>query len=537
MKELVKSEIFSLLGRECVIERPKDKNLAHYATPIAFSLAKELRKSPIIIGNELVEKFNNSKLFKTTSVNGYINFRLNGSFLNELANDALKSGINFAANGRNIQVSSKGNNKDLFLEYISANPTGPLHIGHVRGAVFGDTIARIGRHLGQEIRTEYYINDAGNQIDLLGLSIRLAARESIFNENVQYPEKYYRGDYIIKIAKAAFDKFGKSIFDESKNSELAEFGKDYVLDIIKSDLADVGILIDNWASEKALYGELLPTIERLKQSGQLYEKDGAIYIASTKLGDDSDRVVVRDDGRPTYLAGDIIYHNEKYKKNYKKYMNIWGADHHGYIARLKAAINFLGYDENSLEIVLMQMVNLLKDGKPFKMSKRSGNAILMSDILSEIGSDALRFIFISKSNTSSLEFDIDELKKQDNSNPIFYINYAHARVNQLFIKANKNYTDVSHADLSKLDDTCLNLLFEALTLPEVLSDAYYARQLHKLPEYLKNLSTSFHKLYNEIRVIGSENENELLKLFSVVALSIRTGLHLMGIKAKERMDL
>lgn len=544
MKQVVVSRIKQLLDRDVVIEKPKDKNLAHYATPLAFSLAKELKKSPVLIANELVEKFNGCEIFGATAVNGYINFKLNGEFLDDLASEALKSGDEFARFGR-VASSKDGDlepsqsvqaKKSLLLEYISANPTGPLHIGHVRGAVYGDTLARIGRHLGLDIKTEYYINDAGNQIDLLGLSIRLAARETFFGEAVEYPEKYYRGEYIVDIARSARERFGDEIFDERNNTRLADFGKDFVLDIIKKDLADAGIFIDSWASEKALYGELGATLDRLKANGEVYEKDGATYIASSKLGDDSDRVVVRDDGRPTYLAGDIIYHNEKFKQNYAHYVNIWGADHHGYIARLKAAIHFLGYDENRLEIVLMQMVSLLKDGKPFKMSKRAGNAVLMSDILAEIGADALRYIFISKANTSSLEFDIDELKKQDSSNPIFYINYAHARIHQLFAKAGKSVDDVLGANVSNLNEAAKNLLFEALTLVEVLNDAYSSHQLHKLPEYLKSLAASFHKFYNENKIVGSDDESALLKVLAVVGLSIKTGLRLIGIEAKKIMS-
>ena len=529
MKEIIKSEIFKILGRDFVLEKPKDKSLAHYATPLAFSLAKELKKSPVAIANELACKFENSKIFEVSAVNGYLNFKLKGEFLDEISKDALKNGDKFAS-GKARQDGS------TFIEYISANPTGPLHIGHVRGAVYGDTLARIGTHLGYKIFTEYYINDAGNQIDLLGTSISLAARDVLFHENVEYPQKYYRGEYIVDIANEALKKFGKEIFyDEARNLELAEFGKDIVLDIIKKDLAGVGISIQGWASEKALYKELEPTIEKLKRSNQMYEKEGATYIASTTLGDDNDRVVVRNDGRPTYLAGDIIYHNDKFERNYDHYINIWGADHHGYIARLKAAIHFLGYDENRLEIILMQMVSLLKDGKPYKMSKRAGNAVLMSDIVEESGSDALRFIFISKANTSSLEFDIDELKKEDSSNPIFYINYAHARVNQIFAKAGKSVSDVLDASLENLDDNAKNLLFEALILPEILEDAFASRQLQKVSDYLESLAASFHKFYNENRVIGSANEESLLKLFAVVALSLRTALSLIGITAKDRM--
>ncbi|MEE3694862.1 arginine--tRNA ligase [Campylobacter sp. CLAX-22107-21] len=527
-KDTLKNEISAILGREVVIEKPKDKTLAHYATPLAFGLAKELKKSPVAIAVQMAQQFS-SPNYEVTAVNGYINFKLSGDFLDSLANDALKSGDKFGSK----EIT---NPKNIFLEYISANPTGPLHIGHVRGAVYGDTLARVARHIGVGVHTEYYINDAGNQIDLLGISITLRAKEILFNETVEYPEKYYRGDYIDELAHKAYDKFGKEIFESSRNSELAEFAKDEVLKIIKKDLADAGIFIDNWASEKSYYDQLEQTLEQLEKSGQVYKKDGTTYIASSKLGDDSDRVVVRSDGRPTYLAGDIIYHNVKFANDFDTYINIWGADHHGYIARLKAAINFLGYDENKLEVILMQMVSLLKDGKPFKMSKRAGTSVLMSDILAEIGSDALRFIFISKAGNSSLEFDIDELKKQDSSNPIFYINYAHARVNQIFAKANKTPADVANASLTNLSDDGKNLLFEALTMPEVLEDALNQRSLHKIPDYLKSLSASFHKFYNENRVVGSQNEDELLKLFSVVALSIKVALNLMGIKAKDIME-
>lgn len=529
MRDKIIDEISTVLGFRANLEKPKDRNLAHYAMP-CFLLAKELKKSPNIIAGELADKMNTSQLVELSAVGGYLNFKLKGEFLNALATQALSLGDKFGSKTTCCDDS-------LFIEYISANPTGPLHIGHVRGAVYGDTLARIGKHIGKKIFTEYYINDAGNQIDLLGLSVSLFARENFYHENVSYPEKYYRGQYLESIARAAEQKFGKEIFyDESKNLDLAEFAKDIVLEIIRKDLADANIFIDSWVSEKSLYGELEPTIKKLEKSAQMYEKDGKIYIASSKLGDDNDRVVVREDGRPTYLAGDIVYHNVKFKKQYKNYMNIWGADHHGYIARLKASIHFLGYDENRLEIVLMQMVSLLKDGKPFKMSKRSGTSILMSEILSEIGSDALRFIFISKANTSSLEFDVDELKRQDSSNPIFYINYAHARVNQVFNKANKTLSDILDANLSVLSDDGKNLLFQALLLPEILEEAFSSRAVHKIVDYLKSLSASFHKFYNENRVIGSDDEAALLKLFAVVALSIRVGLNLMGITAKDKME-
>ena len=591
MKNLVLNEIFKILSREVVLEKPKDKSLAHYASPEAFALAKKLRKAPKLIAEELADKFKDSEILSATAVNGYLNFHLKPAVLGALAENALRLGGDFAKNdaelGRGIlpasnklcasepaskgyaaNLAASGNDvarqnfisqnseaasnsiaasncdearnsaaapQKILLEYISANPTGPLHIGHVRGAVYGDTFARIGGYLGHRVDTEYYINDAGNQIELLGTSIALRARE-LAGEDVSYPEKYYRGEYIDEIIPLARAQFGDEIFrDESRVLILAEFAKDEVLKIIQKDLADAGIHIQNWASEKSLYGELEPTIRKLERSGKMYEQEGKIWIRSSQLGDEKDRVVIREDARPTYLAGDIVYHNNKFERGYERCINIWGADHHGYIARLKAAVHFLGYDENRLEIILMQMVNLLKDGQTYKMSKRAGNAILMSDVLAAIGRDAMRFIFISKKGETPLEFDVDELAREDSSNPIFYINYAHARVNQIFTKAGKREADVLGADFGTLDEAGLGLAFAALGLNEILNDAFNSRGLQKLPDFLKALAADFHKYYNENRVVGSENEDAKLKLFALVALSIRTAFALMGLSAKEKM--
>lgn len=528
MKNLVTDEIKKVLECDFILEKPKDKNLAHYATPIAFGLAKELKKSPVLIANEIAGKFQDSEIFEVSALNGYINFKLKQNFLDELAKNAIENPQNFAKGG--------AQSEKILLEYVSANPTGPLHIGHVRGAVFGDTFARVGRYIGKDITTEYYINDAGNQIELLGVSISLWARENLLNESVEYPEKYYRGEYIAPIAKAALGKFGKEIFyDENKNLELAEFGKDIVLELIKRNLADAQIFIENWASEKSYYDKLDDTLEKLMKLGGVYEEDGKIWLKSSEFGDEKDRVIVREDGRGTYLAGDVVYHNDKFERGFDRYIDIWGADHHGYIARMKAAMHLLGYDESRLEIILSQMVSLLKDGKPFKMSKRSGNVVLMSDVVEEIGYEALRFMFLSKKSDTHLEFDVDELKKEDSSNPIFYINYAHARINQVFAKAGKDVNDVKNASFVNLNEDAKNLLFEALALSETLIDAFNARAMQKICDYLKSLAAGFHKFYNENRVVGSENEDSLLKLFAVVALSIKTALGLMGITAKDRM--
>lgn len=529
MQNIIKEYIEKILEKEIVLEKPKDISLGHFATPIAFSLAKELKKSPMQIADELVLKLQNTELFeKIEAVKGFVNFTLSKKFIEKLSNEALKKQDDFA----------KGELKSdkILLEYVSANPTGPLHIGHARGAVFGDTLYKVGKYLGYDITTEYYINDAGAQMQLLGISVSLAARDFIFKEEVEYPESYYRGEYLIEIAEKIIEKYGKDIiYDEARFDEMAVFAKDIVIQIIIKDLSDLGISFQNFVSEKSLYSSWDATKEVLEKNGSLYPKDDKIYLKSTQYGDDSDRVVVRDNGIPTYLAGDIIYHKNKFDRRFDKYINIWGADHHGYISRVKAAIEFLGNDSSKLEVILSQMVQLLKGGQPYKMSKRAGNVILMSDITAEIGSDALRFIFLTKKSDTHLEFDIDMLKNQDSSNPIFYINYAHARINQLFVKSGLSLDDIVNESFENLNSDALNLVYESLLLESVLNEAFVKRDMQKITEYLYNLASSIHKFYNEHKIVGSNKEKVYLKVLSIAKLSLKVGLKLLGIEAKEIM--
>ena len=526
MKKRIQSEIEKVIQKDIVLEKPKEKKFGHYATPIAFSMAKELRKSPMLIAQELAESFASSSIFeKVEPVKGYVNFKLSESFLDEYATWALQHEENFAKDEQGQKV---------LLEFVSANPTGPLHIGHARGAVIGEALSRIGKHLGNEIVKEYYINDAGNQIYLLGLSIYLAARE-LLSKEVEWPDEYYRGEYIKDLAKEAIEKFGEDFFDQENIESLSEWGKEKMMELIRSDLADVGIEFDSYVSEKSLYERWDEVLKILKERDAVYEKDGKIWLRSTKYGDEKDRVVVREDGRPTYLAGDIIYHYYKFERGFERYINIWGADHHGYIARVKAAIAFLGYDPDRLEIVLAQMVSLLKGGEPYKMSKRAGNFILMSDVVKEIGADALKFMFLSKKSDTHLEFDVDILKKEDSSNPVYYVNYAHARIHSVMQKAGKTKEDVIEQKLVGLNEDAKDLLFSALLLPEVTEDAFAKRELQRLTDYLKALAAEFHSFYNKHKVIGTEYEDRYLKLFLTVALSIRMGLKLLGIEAKYRM--
>lgn len=528
MKKRVIQAISAEIAEDFVLEKPKDLSFGHYATPLAFSLAKIQKKSPMIIADEVCARFTDSSVFESaTSIKGFINFKVSDTFLDTVANDALRNEENFA---------KAYHDKSILLEYVSANPTGPLHIGHARGAVFGDSLYRIGKHLGYKIDSEYYVNDAGNQIDLLGLSLFLSGQEQFIDVEVVWPEEFYRGEYIVDLAADAEKEFSKSIFEDEKNMpKLALWGKDKMLELIRKNLSDASITFDSYLSEKSLYADWEATLEKLQKSGALYEKDGKQWLRSSEVGDEKDRVAVREDGRPTYLAGDIIYHDNKYARGYDEYINIWGADHHGYIARVKAAVHFLGHDEKKLEVLLAQMVSLLKGGEPYKMSKRAGNFILMSDVVDEIGSDALRFIFLSKKSDTHLEFDVDMFSQQDSSNPIFYVQYAHARINQIFVNAGKKPEDVFDIKLEDLDEDSKNLLFTSLLLPEVLEDAFNSRALQKLPEYLKSLAALYHQFYNKHKIVGAENEDSLLKVSAMAAVSLRTGLKLMGIDAKFKM--
>ncbi len=532
MKEKVAKVFEKHLNELPPLSKPKNKDFGHLAVPI-FKYAKKNKQNPVEFANALCEALGDCEEFeKIEAVSGFVNITLSDKFLNEFANKVLNEGDNFA--------KSSGKEK-ILLEYISANPTGPLHIGHARGAVFGDALTRIGRHIGYDIVTEYYVNDAGRQITLLGLSVYLAARE-ILNLEVTWPEEYYRGEYIKDLAKIAIEEFGKDYFTKEidinnfNDEKLNMWAKDKMLEVIKEDIKSLNVVeFDNWTSEKSLYKYWDEVRNILEKNGALYEKDGKIWLKSTEYKDEKDRVVVREDGRPTYLAGDIIYHWDKFNREFDRYINIWGADHHGYIARVKAAIKFLGFNPEKLEILLSQMVKLLKGGEPYKMSKRAGNFILVRDVVEDVGADALRFVFLTKKADTHLEFDVDELNKQDASNPAYYINYAHARIKSIFRNKNIDLKDTLNTELVNLSKDEKDLVFLALQLPYVLEEAFINREPHRLTNYLYELASEFHSFYNKNKVIGSEKEEIRLKILAVVATIIKLGLSLLGIEAKERM--
>lgn len=538
----IKNIISEIVGQEVVLELPKNKDFGHIATPIAFSLAKIKKLPPTQIAQEICAKLESKAEFsKVSQVNGYINLTLSAEFFHHCIQSAFE----------NTLTQKKSQQEKILLEYVSANPTGPLHIGHARGAVYGDSLKRVGEYLGKNITTEYYINDAGAQMDKLAYSLALSGLRIL--EASPLPQilleaeeagETYKGEYIAKAAQEAISHFGKDFFLPkniiSNLEQLKDFGKNLMLEIIKTDLERLHICFDNFVSEKSLYTQWEDTLKELKSNNGVYDKDSKIWLKSSQFGDEKDRVVVRENGEPTYLAGDIIYHRYKYKRGFDRLINIWGADHHGYIPRVKASMEFLGFDSSRLEVLLAQMVSLLKEGKPYKMSKRAGNFILIGEVLDEISADELRFVFLTKKPDTHLEFDIDMLSKEDASNPIFYINYANARIHTMCAKSSLSEGEILNAKLEssqegKENSDIMELAFLALLLPRIAEMAYEERSLQKICEYLKNLSSAYHGFYNATKILGSKNEAIYLKISKLVSLSITQGLSLLGIKAKTKM--
>ncbi len=539
MTQSIKQIIDKALGVSSILEKPRDKKFGHFALP-TFSFAKVLHQNPQIIAQEFEQKLESlPQIASVNVVNGYVNFSLSDEFLAECAWEFLQQDYN----QKKSQVQFQNAPKHILLEYVSANPTGPLHIGHARGAIFGDSLARIGRFLGFCITTEYYINDAGTQIENLGKSVYYAGRHLFFNESYELAEDCYKGEYILDLAKEAKESLGLKVFENlSGVATLSNFGKDKMLEEIQANLAQVGIVFDCYVSEKELFGHWDSTLEQLKLHNGVYEQEGKLWLKSSEYGDEKDRVIVRENGEPTYLAGDIIYHCDKFSRSFEQYINIWGADHHGYIARVKAAINFLGYDSSKLEVLLSQMVALLKGGEAYKMSKRAGNFILMKEIVEEVGADALRLNFLSKKADTHLEFDIEELKKQDSSNPVYYINYAHARIHTLFAKSSFSLQDFENIKreemvglLKGMDENLRDLLVLSLTLDKVLVDAFMQRAPNKVVDFLKMLAAEFHRFYNETKILNTDKQKQILQVLVVVAKSLNLGLALLGITAKKSM--
>jgi arginyl-tRNA synthetase len=517
-----------LLLDDIVLEIPKNSIMGDFSTPVAFSLTKTYKKPPIQIATDLKSHIDKSEIFASCNIiKGFINININSTILNDRVNHIIKDGF----------IKSEIKKEKILLEYVSANPTGPLHIGHARGAIVGSALCNIGKFLGYDIDSEYYVNDAGNQIQLLGVSLQIAYVETILNNKLDsYPEEYYKGEHIESVVAQIVDEAGEDIFEEENFHSLCMLGKDKMLDIIKGTLESVGIEFDFFVSESNMYQKADDIMGILEKNDALYIQDNKTWLKSSQYGDEKDRVVLKEDSSPTYLAGDIIYHYEKFTKKYDRYINIWGADHHGYINRVKASIDFLGFDSKKLEIILSQMVSLLKDSQPYKMSKRKGNYVTFEDAIEDVGIDALRLTFLSKKCDTHLEFDISQLSKEDASNPIFYINYAHTRIYHLLEKSSFTQDDILQYNLpDEIDSKLRELLISALLLEDVLISAFENREVNRLTDYIYNLSSNVHSFYNQNKIIGDDKELLYLKVLFIVKESINKSLSIIGIEAKTSM--
>lgn len=524
---------------EVILEVPPQKEFGDFATNFAMQAAREARTNPRAIATALVERIKAGWLDKAIIAGpGFINFYLKPDWLYEKLESIL-------AEGNKYGNTKAGQGERIQVEFVSANPTGPLHVGHGRGAAVGSALASLLKAAGYNVQSEYYINDAGNQIDNLAASVN-ARYLGLLGQAVEFPEDGYHGQDIIDTAQRLIDKDGSKYLNMPERERLdlfKELALQEKLAALKEDLAAFNVEFDVWFSERTLHqnGAIGETCEALKANGNMYEKDGALWLKATAYGDDKDRVVIRENGVPTYLAADIAYHRDKLRRGFDKLINIWGADHHGYICRVKAAIAAMGYKADSLEVLILQMVSLYRDGELVKMSKRTGQSVTLSELIEEVGRDAARFFFIMRSIDSQLDFDLDLAKSHSNENPVYYIQYAHARIASIFRQAGEagiNYRGYTNAKLNMLvEQSEIDLIKKMGDYPDEVSSAARERAPHRIARYVHELAGLFHTFYNQCRIIGVDSDLQLARLALVEAVqnTIRHALGILGIDAPEKM--
>jgi arginyl-tRNA synthetase len=522
-----------ILHEDLYLDIPSDVRFGDLSTNIALRISKALHKTPHEVACAIICEINKylekSPLGRQISQiksegAGFINFYLSAQYLygelrNIIAkpNDALRINI--------------GRGTSVLIEFVSANPTGPLSIAHARQAAVGDVLANILDVCGFKVKREYYLNDEGNQINILGESVGLRIKE-LGGEKTEFPENHYQGDYIYDIAN-------KVLSTKDKVLSLSDFAADYILDIIKKELRDFGVKFDCWYSQKALgeSGKIEKALGYLKKKGFLYEQDGALWFKATAFGDDKDRVVRKSDGAYTYLAPDIAYHSEKYKRGFRWLINLWGPDHHGYIKRLKSAVEALGHSPDSLAIIIVQLATIFRDGKPVQMSTRKGQYVTLREVLDEVGRDASRFFFIMRRTSSHLDFDLEIAKKHTPENPVYYVQYAHARICSILRNASIK-ADYKKSDLSLLTEKEeIALIKKLLQLTSILNICVKTQDPYMLTVYLQELAEAFHKFYDLHRVLGVEDQltSSRLALIEATRIVIACGLKLIGVSQPEEM--
>ena len=518
------------------LEVPPQKEFGDFATNFAMQSARVFHKNPRQIAEELAGRIKGDWLEKVEVAGpGFLNFYLRGNVIYNSFKKILKQGESFG----NLP---KKDAAKIQVEYVSANPTGPLHVGHGRGAAAGSALVNLLRAAGYTVESEYYINDAGNQMNNLARSVNARYLE-LLGKTVDFPEDGYHGQDIIDTAQRIIDKNGDKYLNMTEDERLNIF-KDlaYVekLAALKEDLAAFNVTFDNWFSERTLHPEAVQAaVKILKDNGNIYEKDGALWLKSTAYGDDKDRVVIRENGVPTYLAADIAYHHNKYERGFGRLINIWGADHHGYVCRVKAAMQALGHDASKLTVLLLQMVALFRGGELVKMSKRTGKSVTLNELMEEVGTDAARYFFLMRSLDSQLDFDLDLATKKSNDNPVYYIQYAHARIMSIFRQAEENGLKLTeNINLELLtDESEIELIKRIEEYPEEIERAARDYAPHRIANYAYSLAGLFHSFYNRCRIMGVDKDlaEARLALLNVTAHVIRHALGILGVSAPEHM--
>ena len=522
-----------------LLEPPKQRDFGDLATNVAMLWAKSAKKPPRAIAEAILKNIDDSESILARSEiagPGFLNFTFSPKFyFQELRELAVGKGVDLnLGHGQKVQV-----------EFASVNPTGPLHVGHGRVAVIGDVLARLHEATGFTVEREYYVNDAGNQMENLALSIDARYRE-LFGEQVEFPENGYPGEYVKEIAEEIKGQHGDRYLNHDRQAALdffREYGGNALLNTIRAQLRDFGIVFDSFFSEKDMRerSEVSRAMMELRARGLLYSQDGAEWYRSTQFGDDKDRTVIKSDGELTYFASDIAYHRNKYERHYHKLINVWGADHHGYVPRLRAAMQGLGYDPQVLQVVLVQMVQLTRGGEPVRMGKRTGEFVSLEEVLEEVGRDAARFFFLMRKSDSHLDFDLNLAKQQSSENPVFYVQYAHARVASIFEQARKagiETGDAASVPVERLElPEELELIRKMIQFNDVLEESVRELEPHRMVFYLLDLAGEFHRYYNRQRVISEDIglTGARLLLIANIQKTVRRGLEILGVSAPMKM--
>ena len=519
-----------------LLQIPPKKEFGDFATNFAMQSAKIFHTAPRKIAEEIKARIN-SDLFERIEIAGagFMNFYLRDDVIYHELKKIYDAGKNFG------HLPCK-NNVTIQVEYVSANPTGLLHVGHGRGAAAGSAIVNIMRAAGYNVESEYYINDAGNQMDMLAKSVN-ARYLQLNGQDIPFPEDGYRGEDIIDTTKKIIARHGKKFLDLPEDERLKVLGElayaDKMFELQK-DLEDFRVHFDVWFSEKTLHPDKInAAIETLREKGGIYEQDGALWLASSKYGDDKDRVVIRENGEPTYLAADIAYHKNKFERGFGELINIWGADHHGYVARVKAAMTMLGYDASKLKILFLQMVSLFRSGEAVKMSKRAGSAIPLRELMEEVGTDAARYFFLMRSTESQLDFDLDLAKSQSADNPVYYVQYAHARICSIFRQAKEAGLEIDGEPKFSLMNSAaeINLMNKIFEYPDEIAKAAIEYAPQRIARYVYDLASTFSSFYRDCRILGIEKDLAVarLALIKITQHTIAHALGLLGVSAPERM--